>query len=120
MTRLIWVLVFAVLVGAVLLFFAKSFRAGSEVNSLMAEVAAARSLLVRQYPQADITIRSAVPRKGVRNLVVFVAPREEDSAAAERMADSALAVVGSVVSPRGFDSLIVALDGVAVRARALR
>jgi hypothetical protein len=120
MTRLIWVLVFAVLVGAVLLFFAKSFRAGSGVNELMAEISAAQSLLARQYPQANVTIRSAQSRPGVRNLVVFVAPGAADSAAAERMADSALMVVAAAVNPRGFDSLIVALDGVAVRARALR
>lgn len=120
MTRMMWIVILVLLVGALLLLMVRSARPGTGTNRLLADIRRAHDELVAQYPNAQFMIQSASPAPRVRNLVVFIVPGKADSAAAERMADSALIVARNIFDLRGFDSVIVALNGVAVRGEPTR
>lgn len=117
---MMWIVILVLLVGALLLFMTRSAKPDTGTNRLLADIQRAHNELVGQYPGAQFMVKSASPAPRVRNLVVFIVPGEADSAAAERMADSALVVARSVFDLRGFDSVIVALNGVAVRGEPTR
>ena len=116
-----WIVILVLLAGALLLLMVRSAQGpGTGTNRLLADIARAHDELVGQYPDAQFMIRSASPAPRVRNLVVFIVPGKADSAASEQMADSALIIARSVFDLRGFDSVIVALNGVAVRGERAR
>ena len=118
---MMWIVILVLLAGALLLFMVRSAqRPGTGANRLLADIARVHDELVGQYPDAQFMIKSASPAPRVHNLVVFIVPGRADSVAAERMADSALVVAHSVFDLRGFDSVIVALNGVAVRGEPAR
>jgi hypothetical protein len=120
MTRLIWVIVFAVLVGAMLLFFARTMQSGSRVSERLAEVASARQALTGMFPQDRIRIQQSQPRPGIRNLVVTIQPARTDSTSVQAVVAAAESVVRSKVSPAGFDSLVVAIFDRVERSVPLR
>jgi hypothetical protein len=82
MTRMVWVILFALVAGVMLLFFARSLRSGNAVNTLLADISRTHDLLARQYPDARFMLRSASPDGKVRNLVIFIVPGPADSVAA--------------------------------------
>jgi hypothetical protein len=115
-----WVVVLVLLLGAVLLFMARTARNTVTNNALFSAINKTHAALQQAYPRAEFTIRSAKPSPEARNIVVYVLPKDADSLAAETMADSSLAIAQRLFDAPGFDSLVVALNGVAVRAVPLR
>jgi hypothetical protein len=108
-TRLIWVILFAVLVGAILLFSLKTMQTGNKLNQRLAEVEQAREALSGMFPDSRFRIQFSAPKPGVRNLVVTIQPGNADSGAVARMVESAETVVRRKVDLTGYDSLIVAV-----------
>ena len=109
MTRLIWVIVFAVLVGAVLLFFARSMQTGTKLNQQLAGIQQAREALSGMFPDSRFRIQFSAPKPGIRNLVVTIQPGQTDSGAVARMVDSAETVSRRKIDLTGYDSLVVAV-----------
>ncbi len=109
MTRLIWVIVFAVLVGAVLLFFAKSMQSGTRVNERLAEVARAHQALSGMFPDSRFRIQFSTPKPNLRNLVVTIQPGRADSSSVTMQVESTEAVVRRNVNLSGYDSLVIAV-----------
>lgn len=118
---MMWIVILVLLAGALLLLMVRSApKPGTGPSRLLADIGRARAELGAAYPDAQFMIKSASPAARVRNLVVFIVPGKADSASAERMADSALTVASRIFDLRGFDSVIVALNGVAVRGKSTR
>ena len=109
MTRLIWVILFAVLVGALLLFSLRTMQSGTKLNQRLVEVQQARETLSGMFPDSRFRIQFSAPRPGVRNLVVTIQPGHADSGAVARMVESAESVVRQKVDLSGYDSLVVAV-----------
>jgi hypothetical protein len=116
MTRLIWIIVFAVLVGALLLFFAKSMQTGAKLNQRLVEVQQARETLSGMFPDSRFRIQFSAPKPGVRNLVVTIQPGNTDSVTVAQMVESAETVVRRKVDLTGYDSVIVAVFDSVYRA----
>jgi hypothetical protein len=116
MTRLIWVIVFAVLVGAMLLFFARSMQTGTKLNQRLVEVQQAREALSGAFPDSRFRVQFSAPRPGVRNLVVTIQPGQADSGAVARMVEAAESVVRRKVDLTVYDSLVVAVFDSVYRA----
>jgi hypothetical protein len=122
-TRLVWVILFAVVVGLMLLFLTRSVQSGSRVGRLVEQMAATQQTLTREYPDSRFRVQVLTPRRSVRELVVSIQPGRADSASTATIAESTLAVVRRTVDLSGFDSLVVTVSGKAVRsvpAAALR
>jgi hypothetical protein len=115
-----WVVVLVLLLGAVLLFMARTAHNTATNDRLFSAIEKTHSALSQAYPKAEFTIRSAKPSPEARNIVVYIIPHNADSLAAEQMADSSLAIAQRLFDAPGFDTLVVALNGVAVRAVPLR
>jgi hypothetical protein len=109
MTRLIWVIVFAVLVGALLVFSLKAMQTGNKVTRRLGEIEQARETLSGMFPDSRIRVQFSVPKPGVRNLVVTIQPGKADSSAVARMVDSSETVVRRKMDLTGYDSLVVAV-----------
>ena len=116
MTRLIWVIVFAVLVGAVLLFFARSMQTGTKLNQRLAEVQQTRETLSGMFPDSRFRVQFSAPKPGIRNLVVTIQPGHADSSAVAQMVEAAESVVRRKVDLTGYDSLVVAVFDSVCRA----
>jgi len=109
MTRLIWVILFSVLVGALVIFSLKSLQTGTRLNQHLAEVARAREALSGMFPDSRFRIQFSTPKPDIRSLVVTIQPGHADSGAVVQMVDSAESVVRRGVALTGYDSLVVAV-----------
>jgi len=107
-TRLVWVIIFAVLVGALVLISLKSLP-GPRVNQQLAQVAQAREVLSRLFPDSRFRIQFSTPSPGVRSLVVTIQPGRTDSASIAAQVDSAESVCRRRVDMAGYDSLVIAV-----------
>ena len=116
MTRLIWVILFAVLVGALLVFSLKTMQTGTKLNQRLVEIQQAREALSGMFPDSRFRIQFSAPKPGVRNLVVTIQPGHADSSAVARMVESAESVVRRKVDLTGYDSLVVAVFDSVYRA----
>ncbi len=116
MTRLIWVILFAVVVGLMLLFLVRAFQSGTGINQHLEQLNAARLNLEERYTGSSISFRARPSGSGGRNLAVIVEP---DHAAPDEMADSILAVVRRDVDLTGYDSVVVMIADSAIRAAAV-
>jgi hypothetical protein len=119
MTRLIWVIVFAVLVGALVIVSLKSLP-GARVNRQLVEVGQAREILSRMFPDSRFRVQLSNPAPGVRNLVVTIQPGRADSAAVAAQVDSAEWVTRQRVDLSGYDSLVIAVFDRVYRAVPVR
>jgi hypothetical protein len=108
-TRLIWLIVFAVLVGALLLFSLKTMQTGNKLNQRLAEVEQAREALSGMFPDSRFRIQFSTPNPGIRNLVVTIQPGRADSSSVTAQVDAAESVVRRSVDLTGYDSLVVAV-----------
>ena len=108
MTRLVWVIIFALLVGALVMVSLRSLP-GARINQRLVEAEQARETLSRLFPDSRFRIQFSTPNPGVRNLVVTIQPGRADSTSVAAQADSAESVVRRRVDLAGYDSLIVAV-----------
>jgi hypothetical protein len=107
-TRLVWVIIFAVLVGALVLITLKSMP-GTRVSRQLAEVQQAHAILSRSFPDSRFRIQFSKPNPGIRNLVVTIQPGRADSASVAAQVDSTESTVRRSVNLTEYDSLIVAV-----------
>jgi hypothetical protein len=107
-TRLIWVIVFAVLVGALVLITLKSLP-GTRASRQLAEIQQAHDILARRFPDSRFRIQFSAPDTNVRNLVVTIQPGRTDSASIAAQLDSAESIVRRTVDLSRYDSLVVAV-----------
>jgi hypothetical protein len=108
MTRLVWVIIFALLVGALVIVSLRSLP-GTHVNRRLVEIEQARQTLSRMFPDSRFRIQFSTPNPGVRNLVVTIQPGQADSASVAAQADSAESVMRRGVDLTIYDSLVVAV-----------
>jgi len=117
-TRLVWVIIFALLIGALVIISLKSLP-GTRVNRRLVEVAQAREALSRMFPDSRFRIQFSTPKPGVRNLVVTIQPGRTDSSSVADQVDSVESVVRHGVDLAGYDSIVIAVfDRVYRRAPA--
>jgi hypothetical protein len=107
-TRLVWVIIFALLIGALVIISLKSLP-GTRVNRRLVEVAQAREALSRMFPDSRFRIQFSAPNPGVRSLVVTIQPGRADSSSVAAQVDSAESVVRRRVDLTGYDSLVLAV-----------
>lgn len=115
MTRLIWVIIFAVLVGALVIVSLRSLP-GTRVNRQLVEIGQARETLSRMFPDSRFRVQLSKPAPGVRNLVVTIQPGRADSASVAAQVDSAESVTRQKVDLSNYDSLVIAIFDRAHRA----
>ncbi len=120
-TRLVWVILFAVAVGLLVLFSLRSVQSGTTVSRLVAQTAAAQESLARKYPESSLSLlRTIQPAPGVTNLVVDVRPPKTDSTPiATFLADVEL-VVRQNLDLNQFDTLLLCVAGQVVRIMPAR
>lgn len=109
MTRLIWVILFAVLVGALVLFSLKSMQTSTRLNQRLGELEQARETLSRMFPDSRFRVQFSAPKPGIRNLVITIQPGHADSSTITQMVESAESVARRKVDLTGYDSLVVAV-----------
>lgn len=119
MTRLIWVIVFALLVGALVIVSLKSLP-GARANRQLVEIGQARETLSRMFPDSRFRVQFSNPAPGVRNLVVTIQPGRADSASVAAQVDSAESVTRRKVDLSGYDSLVIAVFDRVYRAVPVR
>ncbi|HTW90396.1 MAG TPA: hypothetical protein VMH22_01625 [bacterium] len=107
-TRLVWVILFAVLIGAIVLFSLKSLPA-ARVTRQVAEAEQVRAVLSRMFPDSRFRVQFSIPNPRIHNLVVTIQPGQADSTAIASQVDSAEAVMRRGVDLNGYDSLVVAV-----------
>ena len=107
-TRLVWVIIFALLVGALVIVSLKSLP-GTRVNQRLIEVEQARETLSRMFPDSRFRIQFSTPNPGVRSLVVTIQPGRADSSSLAAQVDSTESVVRRKVDIAEYDSLVVAV-----------
>ena len=115
MTRLVWLIIFALLVGALVIISLKSLP-GTRVNQRLVEIEQARETLSRMFPDSRFRIQFSTPNPGVRNLVVTIQPGQTDSSSVAAQVDSTESVVRRKVDLTGYDSLVLAVFDRAYRA----
>jgi hypothetical protein len=108
MTRLVWVIIFALLIGALGYITLKSLS-GTRANPQLAQVVQAHDILARLFPDSRFRIQFSKPGPGVRNLVVTIQPGRADSSSVAEQVDSTESVVRRSVDLAGYDSLVVAV-----------
>ena len=108
MTRLVWVIIFALLIGALVIVSLKSLP-GTRVNQRLIEAEQARETLSRMFPDSRFRIQFSTPNPGVRNLVVTIQPGRADSSSVAAQVDSTESVVRRRIDLNGYDSLVVAV-----------
>jgi len=74
MTRLIWVILFAVIIGLLAIFTMRGLQQSTNAALGAEELDKARRELEHRYPRAFFTVRLHVPAPKVRNLAVTVRP----------------------------------------------
>jgi hypothetical protein len=109
MTRLVWVVIFAVLVTLLAVWSMKTLQSGSKLTGRLAEVQQAHDDLVKQYPDSRFKLQLSSPKTGIRNIVVTVQPNSSDSAFLDRMADSTITIIRNSMNLSGLDSIVVAV-----------
>jgi hypothetical protein len=119
MTRLVWVIIFAVLIGALILISLKSLP-GTRVSRQLAEVQQTHDILARRFPDSRFRIQFSTPHPDVRNLVVTIQPGRADSASVAAQTDSAESIVRRTVDLSRYDSLVVAVFDRVYRAVPVR
>ncbi len=119
MTRLVWVIIFALLIAALAIFSLKSLP-GTRINKQLAEAELARKTLSGMFPDSRFRIQFSIPNPGIRNLVVTIQPGRADSASIAAQVDSAESVVRRSVELAGYDSLVVAVFDHVYRAVPFR
>jgi len=72
-TRLVWVIIFALLIGALVIVSLRSLP-GARITQRLVEVEQARETLSRLFPDSRFRIQFSTPNPGVRNLVVTIQP----------------------------------------------
>jgi len=107
-TRLVWVIIFALLVGALVIISLKSLP-GTRVNQRLVEIEQAREALSRMFPDSRFRIQFSTPNPGVRNLVLTIQPGKADSSSVAAQANSAESVIRRGVDLSVYDSLVVAV-----------
>jgi len=107
-TRLVWVIIFALLVGALVIVSLKSLP-GTRVNQRLIEVEQSREALSRMFPDSRFRIQFSTSSPGVRNLVVTIQPGRADSSSVAAQVDSTESVVRRRVDLSEYDSLVVAV-----------
>jgi hypothetical protein len=107
-TRLVWVIIFALLIGAIVLFSLKSLP-GTRVNQRLIEIEKARAALSALFPDSRFRVQLSNPNPGVRDLVVTIQPGRADSSSVAAQVDSAESVVRRRVDLAGYDSLVIAV-----------
>lgn len=118
MTRLVWVILFAVVVGLVLLFLVRAFQSGSAANQRLAELEATRALLSKRFPDREFSLRLSASGSGARNLVILVRPGL--APAVDATFDSILAVAAEKLRDSGYDSILVRIQDRVVRRQRLK
>jgi len=114
-TRLVWVLLFAVAVGLLVLFSLRSIQPGTAAGRLVARMAAAQESLARRYPDSGFRLQLVRPAPGVTNLVVTVRPPHADSTLVAALIEDMELVVRQYLDPDRFDTLVLAVAGKVVR-----
>jgi hypothetical protein len=107
-TRLVWVIIFALLVGALVMVSLKSLP-GTRVNRRLIEIEQARETLSRMFPDSRFRIQFSTPNPGVRNLVVTIQPGQTDSSSVAAQVDSTESILHREVDLTGYDSLVLAV-----------
>ena len=107
-TRLVWVIIFALLVGALVMVSLKSLP-GARINQRLVEAEQARETLSQLFPDSRFRIQFSTPNPGVRNLVVTIQPGRADSSSVAEQADSAESVTRQKVDLSSYDSLVIAV-----------
>ena len=107
-TRLVWVIIFALLIGALVIVSLRSLP-GARINQRLVEVEQARETLSRLFPESRFRIQFSTPNPGVRNLVVTIQPGRADSNSVAAQADSAESVTRQKVDLSSYDSLVIAV-----------
>lgn len=108
MTRLVWVIIFALLIGALILISLRSLPS-TRASQRLVEVEQARETMSRLFPDSRFRIQFSNPNPDVRNLVVTIQPGRADSSAVAEQVDSAESVVRRRVDLTDYDSLVVAV-----------
>jgi predicted deacylase len=119
MTRLVWLIIFALLIGAIVIISLKSLP-GARVNQRLVEIEQARETLSRMFPDSRFRVQFSTPNPGVRNLVITIQPGRTDSSAVAAQVDSAESVIRRRVDLTGYDSLVVAVFDHVYRAAPTR
>jgi len=119
MTRLIWVILFAVIIGLLVLFTLRTLQSGVKPVAHVMDLAAARGDLEERFPRASFEVRMTFPREGRRNLVVSVEPGRESSEP-DAMLNIVVSVVEDEVNLADFDSLLVFFSDSLARAVRLK
>jgi len=104
-TRLVWVIIFALLIGALVIVSLRSLPGAQR----LVEVEQARETLSRLFPDSRFHIQFSTPNPGVRNLVVTIQPGRADSNSVAAQADSAESVTRQKVDLSSYDSLVIAV-----------
>jgi len=107
-TRLIWVIIFALLIGALAIISLKSLP-GARVNRQLVEAQQARETLSRMFPDSRFRIQYSTPNPGIHNLVVTIQPGRTDSSSIAAQVDSAESVLRRRADLTDYDSLVVAV-----------
>jgi hypothetical protein len=118
-TRLVWVIIFALLVGALVMVSLKSLP-GARINQRLVEAEQARETLSQLFPDSRFRIQFSTPNPGVRNLVVTIQPGRADSSSVAEQADSAESVTRQKVDLSSYDSLVIAIFDRVYRAVPVR
>jgi len=105
---MVWVIIFALLIGAIVIVSLKSLP-GTRVNRRLLEVEQARGALSQMFPDSRFRIQFSAPHPEIRNLVVTIQPGRTDSASVAGQVDSTEAVVRRRVDLTGYDSLVIAV-----------
>ena len=108
MTRLVWVIIFALFIG-VLAYFTLRSLSGTRANPQLAQIVQAHDILSRRFADSRFRIQFSTPHPGVRNLVVTIQPGPADSASVAAQTDSAESIVRRTVDLSRYDSLVVAV-----------
>jgi hypothetical protein len=114
-TRLVWVILFAVVVGLLAFFSLRSLQSGAPANALVVRLAATQQALGRGLPDNRFRVQLSRPTDDVRNLVVTIQPARTDSATIAALVDGTERIVREETDLSGFDSLVIAVFDRVVR-----
>ncbi|MEO0078303.1 MAG: hypothetical protein ABIK86_04800 [candidate division WOR-3 bacterium] len=114
-TRLVWVVLFAVVVGLLVLFSLRSLQSGTAANKLVTGMSAAQQLLARQHPDIRFELRLARPAPGIVNLVVNIEPPHTESTLVTTLVSDAEEAVRQSVGLTRFDTLVIAIASTITR-----
>ncbi len=104
MTRLIWVIIFAVIVGLLLLFTLRSLQRGTSAALGVQELDNARRELEHRFPRAEFTIRLSVTGPDARAVLVNVRPGPYADRL-DSLLDRSRSILEDELAGSGFDSV---------------